>query len=64
VPDDETIGQRTYASVSQQFLMIPTTKHVEAADITSREIDVAVRDILEKVFERASEILRARGSDP
>jgi len=60
---DETVGQRTYAPASQQFLLIPTAKHVEAAEITSREIDIAVRDLLDKGLERASEILRRRRND-
>jgi cell division protease FtsH len=60
---DETVGQRTYAPTSQQFLPIPTSKHVEAAEITSREIDIAVRDLLDKALERASEILRRRRND-
>jgi cell division protease FtsH len=60
---DETVGQRTYAPASQQFLLIPTAKNVEAAEITSREIDIAVRDLLDKGLERASEILRRRRND-
>ena len=60
---DAKIGQRTYVSNAQQFLMVPTAKHIEAAEATSREIDVAVRDLLEKAFERAGEILRTRRSD-
>jgi cell division protease FtsH len=60
---DETVGQRTYAPTSQQFLLVPTSKHVEAAEITSREIDIAVRDLLDKALERASEILRRRRND-
>lgn len=60
---DETVGQRTYAPTSQQFLLIPTSKHIEAAEITAREIDIAVRDLLDKALERASEILRRRRTD-
>jgi len=60
---DAKIGQRTYASTSQQFLTVPATKHIEAAEATSREIDVAVRDLLEKALERAAEILQTRRSD-
>ena len=60
---DEKVGQRTYAPASQQFLLVPTAKHVEAAEITSREIDLAVRGLLDKALERASEILRRRRTD-
>jgi cell division protease FtsH len=60
---DETVGQRTYAPASQQFLLIPMAKHVEAAEITSREIDIAVRELLDNALERASEILRRRRKD-
>jgi cell division protease FtsH len=60
---DEKVGQRTYTPASQQFLLVPTAKHVEAAEITSREIDLAVRDLLDNALERASEILRRRRTD-
>jgi cell division protease FtsH len=60
---DETIGQRTYARAPQPFLPVPTADRVQAAEITTREIDVAVRDLLGKGFERAQEILRTRRAD-
>ena len=60
---DETIGQRTYARAPQPFLPGPTADRVQAAEITTREIDVAVRDLLGKGFERAQEILRTRRAD-
>jgi cell division protease FtsH len=60
---DETVGQRTYARAPQPFLTLPTADHVQAAEITTREIDVAVRDLLNKGFERAQEILRTRRAD-
>jgi cell division protease FtsH len=45
--------------------MLPnvTIDRVQAADATSREIDIAVRDIVGHGFERASEILMARRAD-
>ena len=60
---NETVGQRTYARAPQPFLPVPTAAHVQAAEITTREIDVAVRDLLGKGFERAQEILRTRRAD-
>jgi cell division protease FtsH len=60
---DATVGQRTYARAPQPFLTLPTADHVQAAEITTREIDVAVRDLLNKGFERAQEILRTRRAD-
>ena len=60
---DEKVGQRTYAPVPQPFLPTPVADHVQAAEITTREIDVAVRDLLGKGFERAQEILRTRRAD-
>jgi len=60
---DRKVGQRTYAPAAQPFLQAPTGGHVAAAEVTNREIDVAVRDLLSQGFERACEILRTRRSD-
>jgi cell division protease FtsH len=60
---NETIGPRTYAPPPQPFLTGAQTSHVEASQTTEREIDVAVRDIAAKAFERATEILRGRRAD-
>ncbi len=60
---DETVGQRTYAPAPQPFLPVPTGEHVQAAETTTREIDVAVRDLLDKGFTRAREILTTRRAD-
>ena len=60
---DEKVGQRTYAPTPQPFLPVPTADHVQAAEITAREIDVAVRDLLGKGFDRAREILTTRRAD-
>ena len=59
----ETIGARTYAAAPQPFLTGTTTNRVEASEVTAREIDVAVRDIVAKAFDRASEVVRARRAD-
>jgi cell division protease FtsH len=60
---DEKVGQRTYAPAPQPFVPRPTPEHVQAAEMTTREIDVAVRDLLDKGFTRAREILAARRAD-
>jgi cell division protease FtsH len=60
---DEKIGQRTYAPAPQPFLGVPTGDHVQAAEVTTREIDVAVRDLLNQAIERARDILRTRRGD-
>jgi len=60
---DDKIGQRTYARAQQSFLPGVVTDRVEAAEITTREIDVAVRDIIAGAFERATEILHSQRPD-
>jgi cell division protease FtsH len=60
---NETVGPRTYAPPPQPFLTGTTANRVEASEATEREIDLAVRDILEKAFDRATEILRTRLGD-
>jgi len=60
---DRTIGQRTYAARTQSFLMAPQGGVVEAAEATTREIDVAVRDLVEAADRSAREILEKRRTD-
>jgi cell division protease FtsH len=60
---DEKVGQRTYVPAPQPFMPVPTADHVQAAEITTREIDVAVRDLLGQGFNRAREILTTRRAD-
>ena len=60
---DKTLGQRTYAPAPQPFLTGTTANRFDAAEVTAREIDVAVRDMLARAFERATEILRSRRAD-
>jgi cell division protease FtsH len=60
---NETVGPRTYAPPPQPFLTGTTANRVEASEATEREIDLAVRDILEKAFDRATEVLRTRWGD-
>ncbi len=60
---NETIGPRTYAPAPQPFLTGTTANHIEASEATEREIELAVRDILEKALDRAAEVLRTRRGD-
>jgi cell division protease FtsH len=60
---NETLGPRTYAPPPQPFLTGTTVNRVEASEATEREIDLAVRDILAKASDRATEVLRTRRAD-
>ncbi len=60
---DEKVGQRTYTPAPQHVLMLPHASQVQAAEATSREIDVAVRDLLSKALHRAADVLQTRRSD-
>jgi cell division protease FtsH len=60
---DPRIGQRTYAPPPQTFLPGVPTDRVQAAETTTREIDLAVRDIIEEAFARATQILQSRRAD-
>jgi cell division protease FtsH len=60
---DEIVGQRTYAPPPQPFLMMPGGGHVQAAEVTTREIDVAVRELLGRALDRARDILQRRRTD-
>ncbi|MGA7809438.1 ATP-dependent zinc metalloprotease FtsH [Bradyrhizobium sp.] len=44
---DANVGQRTYAPRPQSFLPAMQDQIVSAADVTGREIDLAVRDLVE-----------------
>jgi len=59
----ETLGPRTYASPQQPFLTGTTANRVDASEATEREIDIAVRDIVVKAFDQATEVLQARRAD-
>ena len=58
-----TIGQRTYATRPQAFLVVAQDQAVGAAETTAREIDLAVTDLIEKAGRRAGDILNARRGD-
>ena len=60
---DETIGQRTYAPSEHPFLPGAPAERMQAAEATAREIDLAVRDIIARAFERATAILQRRRDD-
>jgi cell division protease FtsH len=60
---DDKIGQRTYARPPQSFLTGLQSDHIEAAETTAREIDVAVRDIIAAAFKQATDILQSRRTE-
>jgi cell division protease FtsH len=53
----ETLGQRTYALPQQAFLANGPLQRAEIGETTAREIDIAVREIVERAFSRAVQIL-------
>jgi cell division protease FtsH len=60
---DPTIGQRTYAPKPQMFLQAAQDQVVSAAEATGREIDLAVRSLIEDADAQARAILEAHRSD-
>ncbi|HVX77014.1 MAG TPA: ATP-dependent zinc metalloprotease FtsH [Bradyrhizobium sp.] len=60
---DPTIGQRTYAPKPQTFLPAAQDQLISAAEVTGREIDLAVRDLIEQADAHARSILEAHRSD-
>ncbi|MBV9533179.1 MAG: ATP-dependent zinc metalloprotease FtsH [Bradyrhizobium sp.] len=60
---DPTIGQRTYAQRRQMFLAAPQDQLVSAAEATGREIDLAVRDLIEDADRHARSILESNRKD-
>jgi len=60
---DQKVGQRTYTSRPQNFLPGVQDKVVSAAEATEREIDLAVRDLIEAGDASARSILERRRAD-
>jgi cell division protease FtsH len=60
---DETVGQRTYAPKPQAFMAATQDSIVAAAEATGREIDLAVRNLVEEGDRRARDILQRRRAD-
>ncbi|MDO8396945.1 MAG: ATP-dependent zinc metalloprotease FtsH [Bradyrhizobium sp.] len=60
---DEKVGQRTYAPRPQTFLPSLQDTVVSAAEATGREIDLAVRDLIEAGSACAQAILERRRGD-
>ncbi|MFL6814075.1 MAG: ATP-dependent zinc metalloprotease FtsH, partial [Bradyrhizobium sp.] len=60
---DQKVGQRTYASRPQNFLPGVQDRVVSAAEATEREIDLAVRDLIESGDASARSILERRRAD-
>ena len=57
------LGQRTYAPAQQSFLGPRPIERSGIAEATAREIDVAVRAIVDRACARALQILRTRRPD-
>jgi cell division protease FtsH len=60
---NKKVGQRTYAPPPQAFLPGVPADRIQAAEVTVREIDEAVRDIIAREFARAMDILKSRSLD-
>ncbi|TMJ64804.1 MAG: ATP-dependent zinc metalloprotease FtsH [Alphaproteobacteria bacterium] len=60
---DQKVGQRTYTSRPQNFLPGVQDRAVSAAEATEREIDLAVRDLIEAGDASARSILERRRAD-
>jgi cell division protease FtsH len=60
---DEKVGQRTYAPRPQAFLPAIQDTMVSAAEATGREIDLAVRQLIEAGDACATQILEKRRAD-
>lgn len=60
---DATLGQRVYAPHPQNFLATAQDRVFNASEATSREIDLAVHDLLEAGGETARTILKERRTD-
>jgi len=60
---NHTVGQRTYAQAPNTFIAAPRDQLIGASEATIREIDLAVRDLVEAGGVRAREILEQRRRD-
>ena len=60
---DEKVGQRTYAPRPQTFLPAMQDAIVSAAEATGREIDLAVRDLIEAGDKCARDVLEKHRGD-
>lgn len=60
---DPHVGHRTYAPRPQAFLAAAQDQVVSAAEATAREIDVAVRDLVEQADVEARSVLERRRGD-
>lgn len=58
-----TLGQRTYALQRQAFLGNSAAEIGDLGESTAREIDLAIREIVEKAFGRAYRILHDRRAE-
>ncbi|WP_454619706.1 ATP-dependent zinc metalloprotease FtsH [Bradyrhizobium cenepequi] len=60
---DRTVGQRTYAPKPQVFMPAIQDAVVSASEATGREIDLAVRQLIDEGADRAYQILERRRAE-
>ncbi|MDR3472074.1 MAG: ATP-dependent zinc metalloprotease FtsH [Devosia sp.] len=60
---DPKIGERTYAAPQQQFLGLAQDRMAEVGEVTAREIDLAVRGLVEEAAAVATKVLELRHGD-
>ncbi|MCA1457190.1 ATP-dependent zinc metalloprotease FtsH [Bradyrhizobium sp. BRP22] len=60
---DRTVGQRTYAPRPQIFMPATQDAVVSASEATGREIDLAVRQLIDEGADRAYQILERRRAE-
>ncbi len=60
---DATVGQRTYAPKPQTFIPAAQDMVVSAAEATGREIDLAVRNLIEAADASARQVLQEHRAD-
>ncbi|WP_454627031.1 ATP-dependent zinc metalloprotease FtsH [Bradyrhizobium cenepequi] len=60
---DRTVGQRTYAPKPQVFMPAMQDSVVSASEATGREIDLAVRQLIDEGADRAYQVLERRRAE-
>lgn len=60
---DQKVDQRIYLAPAHPFLPNAPSDRGQAAEAMAREIDMAVKDIVDRAFSRATKLLCARRTD-
>ncbi|WP_102960341.1 ATP-dependent zinc metalloprotease FtsH [Mangrovicella endophytica] len=60
---DATVGERTYVASAENLLMRSRPQTIDASEASGREIDLAVRQLIEQAGRHARDILEQRRSD-